>query len=118
MRKSSRLRRLTKTEKAALKRRLQRALSNAVRELRAQEGDKSSQEALAIEIGMDRSYWGDIERGERNITLSSLWQLARALEVAPARLVRTIDKHLHLLEAASPESPTKDPPSKHKKKQR
>ena len=117
MRKRSRLRRLTKTEKAALKRRLQRALSNAVRELRAQEGDKSSQEALANEIGMDRSYWGDIERGERNVTLFSLWQLARGLEVAPARLVRTIDKHLRLLEVASPEPPANGP-SKRKKKQR
>ena len=108
---------MTKTEKAAFKRRLQRALSNAVRELRAQGDDKTSQEAIANEIGMDRSYWGDIERGERNVTLFSLWQLALGLEVAPARLVRTIEKHFRLLEAVALESPASGPASKRDKKQ-
>jgi transcriptional regulator with XRE-family HTH domain len=38
-----------------------------------------SQEKLAFEAGLDRSYVGGIERGERNITFASLCLIARAL---------------------------------------
>ena len=39
-----------------------------------------SQEALAFEAGMDRSYVGGIERGERNLTFQSLALIAKALK--------------------------------------
>lgn len=39
-----------------------------------------SQEALAFEAGLDRSYVGGIERGERNITFRSLALIAKALK--------------------------------------
>ncbi len=38
-----------------------------------------SQEALANEAGLDRSYVGRIERGEHNLTFISLVRLCRAL---------------------------------------
>lgn len=38
-----------------------------------------SQEGLAHEAGLDRSYVGRIERGEHNLTFVSLVRLARAM---------------------------------------
>lgn len=46
-----------------------------------------SQEALADSCGLHRTYIGSIERGERNISLSTLEVLARALEVSVPELL-------------------------------
>lgn len=40
-----------------------------------------SQEKLALEAGVDRSYVGRIERGTENVTISTLEQLAQILSV-------------------------------------
>lgn len=39
-----------------------------------------SQEALALVAGVDRSYYGAVERGERNITFTVLCRLCKALQ--------------------------------------
>ena len=52
----------------------------AVRELRKEKG--LSQEAFADLAGIDRSYMGHIERGEKNVTLTKIYQLALALEIS------------------------------------
>ncbi len=40
-----------------------------------------TQEQLADEAGLDRSYMGGVERGERNISFLSLCRIAKALKV-------------------------------------
>ena len=46
-----------------------------------------SQEALAYEIGMSRSYLSEVERGLRNIALRNICILAKALNVPPGKLL-------------------------------
>ena len=55
-----------------------------------------SQERLALESGIARSYLGGVERGQRNIALLNIHRLADALGVPPASL----------LEAPSQDKPT------------
>jgi len=60
-------------------------LARNLRALRRQRG--WSQEVMADNCGLHRTYVGAIERGERNITLDTLHQLAQALGVTPAELI-------------------------------
>ena len=46
-----------------------------------------SQEQLAFEADMKRSYVSDLERGVRNPTVQALGRLAAALKVEPYRLL-------------------------------
>jgi transcriptional regulator with XRE-family HTH domain len=57
-----------------------------VRELRHLTG--LSQEAFAAKIGLDRSYVGSVERGERNISIENIFLIAEGLRVAAAELLR------------------------------
>jgi len=54
-------------------------LSRNIRKLRSDMG--LSQENLAYKCGLHRTYLGAVERGERNVTLSSLELIAAALSV-------------------------------------
>ena len=56
-----------------------------VRQLRKARG--VSQEAFAHQIGIDRSYFGSIERGERNVSLDNICLIAQGLDVPPAHLL-------------------------------
>ncbi len=53
-----------------------------------------SQESLASVSGLDRTYVGGLERGERNPTLKVLWKLATALEVPPSELIGLAERKL------------------------
>jgi transcriptional regulator with XRE-family HTH domain len=61
--------------------RLQQAFGRAVR--RRREGLGISQEELADRAGLHRTYIGDVERGEGNISFVNIVKLARALRVRP-----------------------------------
>lgn len=56
-----------------------------VRELRLARG--VSQEALADEAGVHRTFMGSVERGERNISLENIVKIAKALNCRPSKLL-------------------------------
>ncbi|MBN8241153.1 helix-turn-helix transcriptional regulator [Marinobacter hydrocarbonoclasticus] len=61
------------------------------RNLRAIRKSKGfSQERLAHDAGIDRSYLGKIERGEVNITIEKIYQLAESLQCSPKNLILDI----------------------------
>lgn len=60
------------------------ALGMAIRAERSKIG--LSQEALAHDIGLDRSYMGGIERGEHNISVMNLLRICHRLEISLSRL--------------------------------
>lgn len=61
-----------------------------LRKLREAEG--VSQEALAHDAGLDRTYVSSIERGKRNVSLENIARLAKALGIPISELVEGIEK--------------------------
>ena len=57
-----------------------------VRQLRKDAG--LSQEAFADECGLDRTYIGGIERGERNVALRNISAIARTLGISLSELFK------------------------------
>lgn len=70
--------------------RLTRILGVNVRTLRHAKG--VSQEKLAAICGLHRTFIGSVERGERNVTLSTLEVLAAALKVSVPELLSPLRK--------------------------
>jgi transcriptional regulator with XRE-family HTH domain len=62
------------------------ALSDTIRATRIEKG--FTQESFASEIGLDRSYYGAIERSEYNITIDTLTSIAAGLGVPAWKLLR------------------------------
>jgi transcriptional regulator with XRE-family HTH domain len=60
-------------------------LAANVRRLRLQVG--MTQEVLAEETGLHRTYIGSVERGERNLSVDNIEKLASALQVPPSELL-------------------------------
>lgn len=61
-------------------------IGDRIRVLRKQKGD--TQEALAEKAGLQISYIGSVERGERNISLLNLEKIILALEISPIELFK------------------------------
>ena len=68
------------------------AFGETVRALR--EAGGLAQEALALDAGMDRSYLGKVERGEKQPSLDIVFRLAQVLSVTPAELVEKTARHV------------------------
>ena len=60
------------------------ALGEAIR--RARIGIGLSQEVLAVDADLDRSYVGGIERGEHNLSVMNFVKIADALKTSPSSL--------------------------------
>lgn len=61
-----------------------RAIGRAFRATRKELG--YTQESFALKAGIDRSYYGALERGEYNTTIDTIMQVARGLDVPAWRL--------------------------------
>lgn len=63
-----------------------RELGSRIRAQRRRIG--ATQEQLALAADVDRSYFGAVERGERNVTFTMLYRLCRALGCDVAALTK------------------------------
>lgn len=67
---------------------LRAVLAHHVRMLRVAKG--WSQERLALECDLDRTYVSAVERSRWNISLSNIERIAKALNVAPWTLLKPL----------------------------
>jgi transcriptional regulator with XRE-family HTH domain len=63
-----------------------------LRELR--EAKHISQEKLAEYCELDRTYISLLERGLRQPTITTLFKVAKALDIAPSKLIEKVENHL------------------------
>lgn len=68
---------------------LNAALGKRLVKVRKEKG--FTQEQLAYESGIDRSYVGKIERGQVNLTIRKLYILAHCLNCKPSDLLPKVD---------------------------
>lgn len=61
---------------------------------RARKAAGISQEDLAFQAGLARSYMSDVERGQRNPTVKVIGQIAAALKISAAPLVEGIPERV------------------------
>ncbi len=72
---------------------LRKVFAQNLRGLRKQRG--LSQEDLADEAGIDRTYVSSLERGVYNATIPMIERLAKALDVEPAALLERAPRSRH-----------------------
>ena len=65
------------------------AFGLVLRDLRKERG--LSQEALALEAGIQRNYVSLIERGINQPTITIIFKLATAMEVKPSQLIELVE---------------------------
>lgn len=68
---------------------IKKQFGDQVKKLRLQKG--LSQEALALEADLDRTYIPSIEKGERNVSLEVIEKLAKAFKIKISELFKGIE---------------------------
>lgn len=63
-----------------------RAMGAAVRAVRKERG--VSQEAAAVDVGLDRAYFGGVERAEVNVSMVAFVQICDGLGIKPSEMLR------------------------------
>lgn len=71
---------------------LQKVFGRVLREQRS--ARRASQEELALNAEVDRTFVSQMERGIRQPTLTTIFKLAEALDVAPSALLARVEKLL------------------------
>ncbi len=62
------------------------SMGKAVREVRKERG--LSQEAAAVDVGLDRAYYGGVERAEVNISMAAFVQICIGLNIKPSDMLK------------------------------
>lgn len=73
------------------------AFGDVLRQARARQ--RVSQQDLALDSGLDRTYVSLLERGLRQPTLAAMFLLANTLGVEPASLIKKTTEQLERLQA-------------------
>ena len=73
---------------------IEKVFGQTLRELRTKAG--LSQEALALECNLDRTYISLLERGLRQPTLKTLFKLSEPLQILPSKFLATLEKLLSM----------------------
>lgn len=72
-------------------------LGQTIKKLRTEKG--ISQEKLALQIGLDRTYYSSVENGRRNISLINIEKIANGLNISLSELFREIEQQNQTKEA-------------------
>jgi transcriptional regulator with XRE-family HTH domain len=67
---------------------LRDVIAKNIRRLRAERG--LSQESLALDSGINRSYLSGVECADRNVSIDNIARIAKALKVEPWVLLRDV----------------------------
>jgi len=78
---------------------LRELFATNLRRLRAAKG--LSQDEVALETGMSRSYLSQLEKGKFHVSIKIIGRLATALEVAPDEFLRNAPRGTRLGKASS-----------------
>ena len=70
---------------------LQKTFGLVIKELRIKKG--ISQERLALDSNIDRTYIGDIEKGTRNVSLEIIEKLCKYYQIPISKLFKMIEDH-------------------------
>jgi len=69
-----------------------KALAKIIKKLRTQ--CNLTQEQLSFEINISTSYLGMIERGERNISLKNIYEIAKYFKLKPSELLQKTEEEI------------------------
>ncbi len=67
---------------------IQKRIGSRIREIRTSKN--ISQEKLALQINMDRTYFASVESGKRNISIQNLEKIANGLDISLSELFKGV----------------------------
>lgn len=70
---------------------IQEKFGLVIRILRAEKG--MSQEKLALDAEIDRTYISDIEKGDRNVSLEIIERLATCFQISISELLKKVEEY-------------------------